>query len=85
MKQRLLLIGPLPALLMFVILSAGGWESAPAATAAITFLCALWWIFEPLPIPFTSMLPLALFPLFGILTPAQVAQSCGSPLILPLT
>jgi sodium-dependent dicarboxylate transporter 2/3/5 len=30
------------------------------------------------------MLPLALFPLFGVLTPAQVGQSYGSPLILLL-
>ena len=32
----------------------------------------------------TSLLPLALFPLFGVLSPAQVAQSLGSPLILLL-
>jgi len=38
-------------------------------------LCALWWIFEPIPIPFTSMIPLALFPLLGILAPNQVAQA----------
>jgi sodium-dependent dicarboxylate transporter 2/3/5 len=44
----------------------------------------LWWIFEPIPIPFTSLLPLALFPLLGILTPAQVGQAYGSPLILLL-
>ena len=61
-----------------------GWAFAPAATAGITLLCAIWWIFEPIPIPFTSLLPLSLFPLLGILTPAQVAQSYGSPLILLL-
>jgi sodium-dependent dicarboxylate transporter 2/3/5 len=55
-----------------------------AATAAITTLCAVWWIFEPIPIPFTSLLPLALFPLFGILTPEQAAHAYGSPLILLL-
>jgi len=44
----------------------------------------LWWIFEPVPIPFTSLIPLALFPLLGVLTPAQVGQSFGSPLILLL-
>ena len=54
------------------------------AVAGITLLCALWWIFEPVPIPFTSMLPLALFPMFGILTPTQVGAAYGSPLILLL-
>lgn len=53
-------------------------------TAAVTLWCAIWWIFEPIPIPFTSLLPLAIFPLLGILTPAQVGQAYGSPLILLL-
>ena len=75
---------PLLALALFATLTAHGWTMAPSATAAITLLCALWWIFEPVPIPFTSLLPLALFPLLGILTPAEVGQSYGSPLILLL-
>lgn len=60
------------------------WQASPAITAAVTAWCAVWWIFEPIPIPFTSLLPLSLFPLFGILTPAQVGQAYGSPLILLL-
>ncbi len=60
------------------------WPTGPAITAAVTLWCAVWWIFEPIPIPFTSLLPLALFPLLGILTPAQVGQAYGSPLILLL-
>lgn len=77
-------LGPVFALALFFFLQGSGWDFAPAATAAITLLCALWWIFEPVPIPFTSLLPLALFPLFAILTPAQVGQAYGSPLILLL-
>ena len=84
MNRLLLLLGPALALTMYVLLSIAGWEFAPAATAAITLLCALWWIFEPIPIPFTSMIPLALFPLLGILSASQVAQAYGSPLILLL-
>ena len=84
MNRYMLPAGPLLAVLLFVLLSGQGWAFPAAATAAITAWCALWWIFEPIPIPFTSMLPLALFPLFGILTPAQVAHSYGSPLILLL-
>jgi len=80
----MILLGPVLSLVLYIALVFNGWEFAPAATAAITLLCALWWIFEPIPIPFTSMIPLALFPLLGILTPAQVAQSYGSPLILLL-
>jgi sodium-dependent dicarboxylate transporter 2/3/5 len=84
MNRLLTLLGPVLAIFLYITLAYSGWESAPAATAAITFLCAVWWVFEPIPIPFTSMLPLALFPLLGILSPAQVAQAYGSPLILLL-
>jgi sodium-dependent dicarboxylate transporter 2/3/5 len=84
MNRLLTLLGPVLAIFLYITLAYSGWESAAAATAAITFLCAVWWVFEPIPIPFTSMLPLALFPLLGILSPAQVAQAYGSPLILLL-
>ncbi len=35
-----------------------------------------------MPIPVTSLLPLALFPLVGVLSPAEVGEAYGSPLIL---
>lgn len=61
-----------------------GWDTAACWTAAITTLCAVWWITEPIPIPATSLLPLGLLPTLGVLTPAQVGQSYGSPLVLLL-
>jgi sodium-dependent dicarboxylate transporter 2/3/5 len=61
-----------------------GFEPAAAYTLAVTVLCVLWWVFEPIPIPATSLLPLALLPLLGVITSKQVAQSYGHPLILLL-
>ena len=84
MSRWLLIIGPAVALTLFFLLTGQGWTQAAAITAAVTVLCATWWVFEPVPIPFTSLIPLALFPLFGVLTPAQVGQAFGSPLILLL-
>ena len=84
MIRHLNYIGPLAAFLLFVLLTVNGWTTAPAVTAAVTLLCATWWVFEPVPIPFTSLIPLAVFPLLGVLTPAQVGQAFGSPLILLL-
>jgi len=84
MNRWLLIIGPLAALSLYFVLMENSWRDGAAITAAVTVLCALWWIFEPIPIPFTSLIPLAVFPLFGVLTPAQVGQAYGSPLILLL-
>ena len=85
MTRWLIIIGPVMSLALFILLAGqGGWSAPAAITASVTLLCATWWIFEPVPIPFTSLIPLAVFPLFGVLTPAQVGQAFGSPLILLL-
>ena len=52
--------------------------------AGLTALCALWWVFEPIPIPATSLIPLGVLPLLGILDGKQVALAYGSPLIILL-
>ncbi|HKJ17086.1 MAG TPA: SLC13 family permease [Xanthomonadales bacterium] len=83
-QSWLIVAGPISALGMYLVLTSISLPGEVAITAAITLWCAFWWIFEPIPIPFTSLLPLALFPLLGILTPAQVGQAYGSPLILLL-
>ena len=58
---------------------------APASiTLGIALWTALWWIFEAVPIPVASLLPLALLPLFGILEPKVVGEKYGHPLVLLL-
>src|SRR5690606_3856567 len=44
----------------------------------------LWWATEAIPIPITSLLPLALFPLFDVLSPKEVAEAYGNEFILLL-
>tara|TARA_B100000767_G_scaffold275705_1_gene314486 strand:- start:6885 stop:8306 length:1422 start_codon:yes stop_codon:yes gene_type:complete len=78
---RKLIAGPLAAVIVFTLLQPI-LSAAAAITAAITLWCVLWWILEPIPIPVTSLIPIALFPLFGVLDAAEVAQAYGSPLIL---
>ncbi len=83
MRNIVLALGPLLAVLVGLAVgnvsgSAAGWA------AGVTTLCAVWWIFEPIPIPATSMIPLAVFPLLGILTAKEVADSYGNALILLL-
>ncbi len=85
-KTITLFAGPLAALLMYFLLidSSAAASPALAITAAVAILCVIWWVFEPLPIPVTSLLPLAIFQLSGVLTKDEVGQSYGSPLILLL-
>lgn len=74
----------LAAALLWVTLRQAGLDAPASWCAVIAFICIAWWILEPVPIPVTSLLPLALLPLAGVLTPAQVAEAYGSPLILLL-
>ena len=77
--------GPLLAISSWSLASHYGMQNAAAITLGITLLTAVWWIFEAIPIPAASLVPIALFPLLGVL-PAKtaVAQSYGHPLILLL-
>lgn len=50
-------------------------NSSAIVMAAIAALMAIWWITEAIPLAATSMLPLVLFPLFGISDGEKVASS----------
>ncbi len=76
--------GPVAALLAFIFSSLAGLDTDIGWSLAIALWCAIWWILEAVPIAVTAMLPLAIFPLVGVLTPQQVANAYGHPLILLL-
>ena len=77
-------LGPALAAAAAVACSEAGYGGDMVTVAFVAVLCVVWWVFEPVPIPVTSLVPLALLPLLGVLTPAQVGQAYGSPLILLL-
>ena len=87
-KSIALFAGPLLALLVFALVvyfsTMTDNSQALAITAGVTVICVIWWVFEPVPIPITSLIPLAVFQLSGVLTANEVGQSYGSPLILLL-
>ena len=84
LKQHMLWIGPLVGMIIALTMLRYSWPIEGALTGGLTALCALWWIFEPIPIPATSMIPLGVMPLVGILDGKQVAQAYGDPLIILL-
>ena len=85
MKRTLaLLLGLLLAAMAFVAADLGGLPPAAVWTGAITTLCACWWVTEPIPIPATSIIPFAAFPLAGVLSDVQVATAYGHRMIILL-
>lgn len=57
-------------------------EHAPAMTAAVTILCATWWCTEAIPIPVTSIIPFAIFPLADVLDHKDLASALGDKFVL---
>lgn len=77
-----LFAGPLLAATLALAMSSYGWDAKACWTGAISALCVVWWIFEPIPIPATSIIPLAVFPLVGVLPQEKIAAAYGNDLIL---
>ena len=83
-KTITLFSGLIAATVIYFLVQATTSNSAIAITSAVAILCVIWWVFEPVPIPVTSLVPLAVFQVSGVLTKNEVAQAYGSPLILLL-
>ena len=78
-RHHFLPIGPIAALLLYMALHHLG--HAQAALAGIVLWMAVWWISEAVPIPVTSLLPVVMFPLFGITSLSSAAAFYGKDVI----
>jgi sodium-dependent dicarboxylate transporter 2/3/5 len=76
-----LLLGPALFLLMLLIPTPAGMEPAAQNMAAVALLMATWWMCESIPIPATSLLPIALFPLFSISSTQKATAPYANHLI----
>lgn len=68
-----LIAGPLLAGITLLLMPADPQLAPAARTAAVAVWMAAWWLTEAVPLAVTSLLPLALFPLAGILKANDVA------------
>jgi len=84
MKPLSLLAGFVLAVMGGVWANSAGFDRAIVTTIFITLLTASWWVTEAMPIPATSLVPFALFPLAGILTHKEAASALGSHVIILL-
>ncbi len=81
-RRWAMIAGPLLAAAVAFSMNHWGWQTQACWTGAVAILCVVWWIFEPIPIPATSIIPLAIFPLTGVLPQEKIAAAYGNELIL---
>lgn len=73
--------GPIAAILVLLLFRPESLSEAGRATAAAATLMAIWWATEAVPVAVTALLPLVLFPLFGISPIAEIAPAYAHPTI----
>lgn len=76
-----LCVGPALAATILVTTPPAGLSQTGWWTAAVALWMAAWWVTEAVPLAVTALLPLVLFPLFGVRSLATVAPAYAHPLI----
>lgn len=76
-----LITGPLLFLIILALPQTADMPDNSLQVAAVALLMATFWISEAIPIPATALLPIALFPLLGVMSSAKVTQFYGHHLI----
>ncbi|MEG1970981.1 MAG: DASS family sodium-coupled anion symporter [Burkholderiaceae bacterium] len=89
-KRFALVFGPLLALALYFVLPSSyidpagqevAFTTAGRATLSVVLWMALWWFSEAVPIAVTALLPIVLFPLLGIASPAKTTAPYASDII----
>ena len=81
-RQRIgLVLGIVLFFLMLLAPQPPGMSDVAQRMAAVALLMATWWLSEAIPIPATSLIPIALFPLLGIMHTKQATAPYASHLI----
>ncbi|WP_269541912.1 SLC13 family permease [Cerasicoccus fimbriatus] len=82
LRRRLgLIAGPLAFFILLLIPTPEGMSADGQKVAAIAALMAIWWVTEAIPIPATSLLPIALFPTLKIMSAADATAPFANHLI----
>lgn len=75
------LAGPLLFILIVWFLHPADMSPAAVKVMAVTAWIAIWWITEAVPLPVTSLLPILLFPLLGVMKIDATTSAYGHPLV----
>jgi sodium-dependent dicarboxylate transporter 2/3/5 len=83
LQYFLIILGPILCFpFCFDILQPGNIKVS--RSVGIVLLCAYYWVFEPIPVPISSLIPLILFPLFGIAPASEIAAMYSNDLLFLL-
>lgn len=77
-----IIVGPIAAVAVYLLLSGSGLAHDARAVAGIGVWMALWWMTEAIPLAATSLMPLALFPLAGVMPIQSLADSYAHYLVV---
>lgn len=80
MKNRAVLLAAGPVVWLVLLLAAP--KSLPPEARQVLGIAgwmAIWWLGEPVPLGATSLLPIVLFPLFGVRSAKDAAALYASP------
>ena len=77
-------LGPILAFAAGFLLLTSGFSWDAAITLSVAIICVVWWIFGPIPIPVTSLIPLVALPMTGVLSMEQTSAAYGHYLVLLL-
>jgi sodium-dependent dicarboxylate transporter 2/3/5 len=80
-QQFALFIAPLISLLIILFADLDPENKKVTYTFAIAFLMAIWWITEAIPLAVTALIPVALFPLFGVVDGKTISSMYFNHLI----
>ncbi len=80
-KKLGLLLGPLLFFLILLFVKADFAGKGSTPMLALMALMLTWWILEAVPLAVTALLPLLLFPLFGIMKMDEAGVSYANPVI----
>lgn len=83
-KESLTWIAPVMSVVIGFVCVTLGLPQQVAITIALTVWVGTWWIFECVPIPFTSLLPFVVLPAFNIIDYKQASSSFGNHVIILL-
>lgn len=80
-KTLFLFLGPSLFLILLILGPFKGIPRSAFMVLACTLWIAIWWVSEAVPIPITSLLPLVLFPLTGVMKIGEAAAPFAKPII----